>query len=125
SPELAGVVLGLLGQALGALLWLLALPLVWLLSRLNVRLPLATDLPVPAPPQAPGELAERPLPPEWLLQAIGIVVAVLGVLGILVVAAALVWLALALLQRTDFRPGVRAPVAVEADGAPWQDARGL
>jgi Domain of unknown function (DUF4129) len=125
SPELAGIILGLLGQALGAVLWLVALPLIWLLSRLNLRLPLATDLPMPAAPQAPGELPERALPPEWLLQVIGIVLAVLAVLGIVVVAAGLIWLLLALLQRTELRPGIRAPVAVEADGTPWQDARGL
>ncbi len=125
SPELAGIVLGLLGQALGALLWLLMLPLVWLLSWLQVRLPLATDLPMPAPPQAPPELAERPLPPEWVLQLIAIALAALGVIGIIVVAGALLWLVLTFLQRTEFRAGVRAPVAVEADGTPWQDARGL
>jgi hypothetical protein len=122
SPDLAGLVLGLLGQAVGALLWLVTLPLAWLLARLQLRLPLATDLPVPVPPQAPGELTDRPLPPEWLLQVISAVIAVLGVAGIVLVAAVLIWLALALLQRTEFRGGVRAPVAVEADGTPWQDA---
>ncbi|HLH26073.1 MAG TPA: DUF4129 domain-containing protein [Chloroflexota bacterium] len=123
SPELAGIILGLLGQAVGALFWLVTLPLAWLLSRLNLRLPLATDLPTMRPVQPPPELAERPLPPEWLLQLIGVLVSVLAVLGILVVAAALIWLLLALLQRVEFRPGVRGPVAMEADGTPWQDAR--
>jgi hypothetical protein len=125
SPELAGLILGLFADALGALLGLLMLPLLWLFSWLQIRLPLATDLPMPAPPQPLPEPDERALPPEWLLQVIGAIVAVLGVLGIVVVAAALIWLVLALLQRTDFRPGIRTPVAVEADGTPWQDAQGL
>jgi hypothetical protein len=125
SPELAGVILGLLADALGAFLGLVLLPLIWLLSWLQIRLPLATDLPMPAAPQPLEDLPERALPPEWLLQLIGVVVALLGVVGIVVVAATLIWLVLTLLQRTDFRPGIRAPVAVEADGTPWQDARGL
>jgi hypothetical protein len=125
SPELADVVLGLVGQALGALLWLVTLPFVWLLSLLHLRLPLSTDLPLPPPPQAPAEPPDRPQPPEWVLQAVAILISVLGVVGILVVAAALAWLLLTLLQRTAFQPGVRAPVAVEADGTPWQDAQGL
>ncbi len=125
SPDLAGAVLTLLSNGVGLLLWLLMLPLLALFSWLQLRFPLPQDLsPMPAD-ALPGEPPEHLRLPEWLVDLIAFAMGTLGLVALVMVAVVLVCLLLTLLQRTSWRVGGRTPVAVDHEGSPWEDARGL
>jgi hypothetical protein len=124
SPELVAVLLSLAGDLLGFVLGLLVLPLELLFSWLHLG-PIPPPE-MPAPPQGlPPDLAEQAAVPEWLQVALTAAITALIVVGLVVALVVLAWLLLAVVQRVSPRGSARAPVAVEAEGALWQDAEAL
>lgn len=124
-PEIAAAVLGVVGQVVGFVLWLLLLPLIWLVTWLEWRLPLPQDLASPEAESGP-RAPPQPLPlPAWLLDLLATIVTVLTAVAVVLATLVLLYLLWLLLQRVTWRPGARAPVSVEAEGSAWQYARAL
>jgi len=125
DAQAAAAILALVAAGLQAALGLLALLLAWLLGWLHPRLPAPGPLEAPTPNGLPPGLLGPGALPDWLQQLLlgaGLVLAGLAV-GLLIVVV--VWLLLALAQRGGLGAGARAPVAVEGDGDPRQDAAAL